>query len=380
MKKVDPYINDLLYDHDCVIITDLGGFIASYKPFSMNTSMNVATPASKKIAFNAALKQNDGLLANHISEKEAMNYVDACELIKEYVSETQTSLSKGEKINIEKVGMLFLNKDKKVEFAPDQSSNFLTSSFGLTPVHSPVIKKENPAPQNTTDEPQTIAIDSNVQGNVHPTKKRKWKLIEVIPAAAVLAILIIAPPVLNNFNTNLGTLLPFSRINEFYNEKIKGEVEPNRTINIDIPSPFNVQPSVKENTNYNTTTNTEGLKAPSTHTIKDNTVLAENENTNTINTNTDTHESNLTAEASLLNTANHQKSYHIIGGCFRIKSNAEKLVKQLEEQGAEATIIGQTNGGLYMVSMFNSGSVSLIHDTIPEFRSRYIAGAWVTRK
>ena len=40
MVKPDPYINELLFDHDCVIVTDLGGFIANYRPASINPALH----------------------------------------------------------------------------------------------------------------------------------------------------------------------------------------------------------------------------------------------------------------------------------------------------------------------------------------------------
>ena len=82
--KIDAHIKELLFDHDCVIVMDLGGFIAHYHPAVINESLRFITPPSKKIAFNAALRSNDGLLAHHISFRESLGYSEACKLIKDY--------------------------------------------------------------------------------------------------------------------------------------------------------------------------------------------------------------------------------------------------------------------------------------------------------
>jgi hypothetical protein len=48
----------------------------------------------------------------------------------------------GQKIKLEKIGVLFLDNDKKVQFLPDQHTNYLIDSFGMTALHAPVIKRE----------------------------------------------------------------------------------------------------------------------------------------------------------------------------------------------------------------------------------------------
>jgi len=372
MKPIDPYIDELLHKHDCVVVTDLGGFITNYQPCNLNTAINIASPASKKVAFNSDLKQNDGLLATHISEKEAMNYADACEVIKDYVKDAHDQLNDGRKLNIDHVGMLFLNNQKNIEFIPEASSNFLTSSFGLSSIHSPVIKK-----QATIQNKEVANVGAEDEEPTKKTvpfrRKKKWRVIEVVPAAAILASLIIAPPVLDHFNTNLGTLLPFSRINEFYFEKVKGEKKSDRKVIISLPSPFDIPPP-KSTIENNSSNSIDAPVAPE-ETQALNTTIAGSVESEPIN-----EAGHADHETSYLEMANMSKSYHIIGGCFRVRSNAENFVTQMKDRGVEATIIGQNNNGLFMVSLFRSGSASKIHDTLPTYRSQYIAGAWVTHR
>jgi hypothetical protein len=388
-QKLDPYISELLYDHNCVIVTDLGGFVANYQPCTHNSKLNMASPPSKRIAFNSALRNNDGLLANHISEKEALNYAEACDVIRQYVDEVQGKLSKGDRIDIEKVGMLFLNKDNQIEFSPDNSSSFLKSSFGLSPVHSPAIRKdiEKANLKSVTDTAGSDSIKPAVKST------RKWKVIEIIPAAAILATLIITPPVLDKFNTNLGTLLPFSRINEFYYEELKGAPADHSARKVTLPAPSfrseDAQAGPERTTEASDTGSSTVSENSSHHNYDDasENIVADQPSKGMANSSQEhidpAGDETAGSEAAALRSPvleDYVKSYHIIGGCFRIEENALRFVEQMNRQGADARIIGQNNNGLYMVSLFNSGSIATIHDTLPEFRTRFIKGAWVTRR
>jgi len=65
--KFDKYIKNLLYRYDCVVLPNLGAFVARNVSAKIDESNNIITPPSKLISFNAKIKENDGLLANHIA-------------------------------------------------------------------------------------------------------------------------------------------------------------------------------------------------------------------------------------------------------------------------------------------------------------------------
>ena len=70
MEKISKHINELLFDHDCVIVPSLGGFLASNESSHVVLPNHIIFPPYRRIAFNVYLKQNDGLLANHLVKKE----------------------------------------------------------------------------------------------------------------------------------------------------------------------------------------------------------------------------------------------------------------------------------------------------------------------
>ena len=212
---LDIHIRDLLYDHDCVIVMGLGGFIAHYHPATINESLRFITPPSKRIAFNAALRSNDGLLAHHISYKEKLSYAQACAAVTEYAESIKAELDRGGKHKIEKVGVLFSDNNGNTQFLPDTSTNFLPDSFGLPIVQAvPIAASEDLGQTGTeTNDPAIIEFGSSeTETSGKPVKR--LRIMEMIPAAAVLALLVMAPPMLDRFNAHMGSLVPFTRIDE----------------------------------------------------------------------------------------------------------------------------------------------------------------------
>jgi len=376
--KIDNYISELLYDHDCVIVTDLGGFIANYKPASINPALHVINPPSKKLAFNSSLKNNDGLLASHITRRSHLSYVDACEVIREYVKDALKNMKSGQKLKIEKVGVLYIDNEDHLQFIPDQSINYLIGSFGLATIHSPQIKRDQPILREEAPvriKPGKVAKKKIVRAQ----KSRTWKIIEVIPAAAVLTFLFILPPVLNEFNNNLSTLLPFSRMNEYLNEW-KGEETTPKIIHIEYKSPFEIPPARNpyykhSNESLNVTPQIPAPTEPAIETpIEEEAAVAEA----VIQPVAAADKTSVAAVESIADV--ESGSFHVIGGCFKLKENADKFVEEMKSKGAEAVIIGQNNAGLYMVSLFSSTSFAQITDALPEIQTNTIQGAWVYKK
>jgi hypothetical protein len=99
-------------------------------------------PPKKVVSFNPYVKNNDGLLANHISVAEKMSYEVAVAAIENQVAIWKDKLFMFEGIILKNVGEIIVNADKNLVFTPYNQINYLTDSFGLTTYNSPVIKRE----------------------------------------------------------------------------------------------------------------------------------------------------------------------------------------------------------------------------------------------
>ncbi len=369
--KLDGYISELLYNHDCVIVTGLGGFIAHYHPAGINPALNVISPPSKKLAFNASLKNNDGLLANHIAQREVMSYSESVRVINEFVDLARQNMDEGKRLKIENVGVLFIDKQKNLQFLPDQHVNYLIDSFGLSPVHAPVIKKIEKA--HDLEEYLETEPDEVVAENRRKPAKFRWNVLEVIPAAAVLALLLMVPPVLEQVNSNLSTLLPFSRINEFIDD-IKGENQSAHPITIHYPSPFETPPPLKQHETVAVSNENSGVVAQAEE------LPAAEEVKEAVAPEVSIAKSNKPA-APAISGAGNTLTYHIIGGSFRSLTNANNFAGDLKaKNNIEAIVIGQNKAGLYLVSLLSSNSPVQIQDALAEFKSNTVPDAWVYKK
>lgn len=139
--KIELYLAQLLYRYQCVTVPGFGAFLTEIQSAKLNESTNSFSPPKKMIAFNANLKNNDGLLANHIALAEKTSYEYAVSAIQYEVFTWKKALEENELISIKNVGDLRLNADKNIVFTPYDQTNYLTSSFGLAPFVSPLVKR-----------------------------------------------------------------------------------------------------------------------------------------------------------------------------------------------------------------------------------------------
>ena len=131
---LDKYIASLLYDHNCVIIPGFGAFIANYKASEINETQQLIKPPGKRIAFNPSLTSNDALLIHLVAKEEELTFDQAADEINVTTRLWNENLKKGQTIRLNKIGELSLNENKKINFKPYHSINFLKDSFGLPDV------------------------------------------------------------------------------------------------------------------------------------------------------------------------------------------------------------------------------------------------------
>jgi len=155
---IEKHISALLYRYQCVMVPGFGAFITETVSARYNETSNTFSPPKKSILFNSLLQQNDGLLANHISLEEHLTFNEALRQIQEQVALWKTALAANEVVYLKNIGELSLNEDQKIQFEPVGSTNYLTSSFGLTSVMSVPLTRETLSQQS-----KTIALPSPVK-------------------------------------------------------------------------------------------------------------------------------------------------------------------------------------------------------------------------
>jgi hypothetical protein len=140
--KMDLYISQLLYRYQCVTVPGFGAFLTEIQSAHLNESSHSFYPPKKLVSFNSYLKNNDGLLANHLAQSEKISYDAAVSIIENQVVNWKSKLQDLETITLKNIGEFSLNTEKSLVFTPFDSVNYLTESFGLTTYVSPAIKRE----------------------------------------------------------------------------------------------------------------------------------------------------------------------------------------------------------------------------------------------
>lgn len=137
--NLENYISQLLYRYQCVTVPGFGAFLTEIQSAQLIENTNSFFPPKKMVSFNALLKNNDGLLANHIAKSEKSSYESALNYINFEVESWNAKLQEFGQISINNVGDLYLNADRKIIFEPLTQINYLTDSFGLSNFKSPTV-------------------------------------------------------------------------------------------------------------------------------------------------------------------------------------------------------------------------------------------------
>ncbi len=132
--QLSKAINSLLYTNDCVTVPGFGSFIVN-KFSSVYDEKNAKFyPPSRRVSFNSKIKNNDGLLANFISNEDGIDFSVAVKNIHNEVINWKKKLNK-EPLVLNNIGELSYNSDENIVFSPDLDSNHFLGSFGLPSIY-----------------------------------------------------------------------------------------------------------------------------------------------------------------------------------------------------------------------------------------------------
>ena len=131
MTTVQNHIKELLFEQDCVVIPDFGGFLTNFDCAKINSSNRSIAPPQKWLAFNALLKNDDGLLSNYIAKEENISIAQANLKVKTFVEDTRRYLRFDKSYSMDGLGVFSQNDEDKIQFQPKPTNNFYSESFGM---------------------------------------------------------------------------------------------------------------------------------------------------------------------------------------------------------------------------------------------------------
>ncbi len=156
--KIEDSISQLLYRYQCVTVPGFGAFLTEFQSAQLHESSNTFYPPKKLISFNPYLKNNDGLLANHLAHVEKIGYEVAVNIIHDQVTTWKNSIQELGPFSLKNVGQFSLNAERNLVFVPFDQLNYLKESFGLATYISPTVKRENEKAIVATQEEEEAPI------------------------------------------------------------------------------------------------------------------------------------------------------------------------------------------------------------------------------
>jgi nucleoid DNA-binding protein/nucleoside diphosphate kinase len=298
---IEQYISDLLYRYESVILPGFGAFILKYTPASINPDNNITHP-SKHIVFDPYSQNNDGILANYISEKERISFFDACNKIRAFTEEIKKSLSEKKLIVLKEIGIFANAADNSIYFSPDISVDYNLDTYGMGEVMNPPIARND---KKIKLDDQYSAITPTLKGKRYLSNVSIWIVCIAVFLGILVTLMIIKPDFISH---NIISHIYRSKENKTITEIHKQNKKENLSI-------------IKE-------------KAILSDSIKEQDTVSKIANKTTVN----------------INEQTATEKYYIISASFRIKENAINYAQTLKQKSYNSDVIFLEDRGLYVVS------------------------------
>lgn len=322
--KIEKYISELLYRYQCVGVPGFGAFLCEWQSAQVIVGQSSFAPPKKVISFNSNIKNNDGLLANHIALQEKISYEKALNRIQTQVVFWLEKLENKEHLVLENIGEIFSNSENNFVFKPNTAINYLTDSFGLAGFNSPEITRANqiltdvtPVTESIIEAPISIEVSTEKEPLVIPIngKNRSNNWLKYAAAVAVFASAgTYGYKMYYDYTINQQTIIVEKTVQEKINQKIQEAT-------FVIPNPINAV--------------------------------------------------DLTLEAT------RNGKYHVIAGAYRSKKNATKAMNDLLSQGFEAHLLTENKFGLIPVAFGSFSNLSEAQNLKIQIKSKDSVDAWL---
>ena len=398
----------LFWDHDCVMLPGLGGFVCNPRSAWYDEAKRQIVPPSRDVLFNPRLTTNDGVLANEVMAKHGILYPDAIQAVEGLVQHVQGALNSGQPFQLPGLGKLYKEEDGQLRFMADAEFERMLQSFGHASI--PLVPRATTAPIAAPEPvaaPVPVATQTEAPAPAPKREPRRQPEHEgrVIPlrvklgraAAAVAIPLTLAGAYLLAEPTGSATLLgsnplwnavpvaatyapsePDASLTEwsseeaFVGESIKDFVARTQwegRLEYDVvegrPAAGGLRIDVP-------VTQPEVALAPAPDLVPTPEPVAE--------------VVNVVVKPQPVEVAPAKEApveavvkFQIVGGAFGVKANAEKLAASMRKEGFEATLHYQAHNGLTAVSMGGYATESEAREALADARARGHQKAWLKR-
>ena len=392
---IEELIGDLLVRHNCVVIPSFGGFVAGQLSATFDREKGVMVPPRKSLLFNKQLINNDGLLVAAYAHATKQSYNDAFDSVQIQIKQWNRQLATGERIEIERVGFLYLDGEKNIGFEQDRFNNLLLTSFGLGNVH--FLTEEDILIVKQVEEQIEIALNTDenitpirtlipveeVETPIIPITKSPKQIWKYVAAAVLLPLCFYTYWLPMKTKVLESGILSIRDFNPFYTNEpgtyVYQDLDlsyPKQTKEYDINQILNSLPEDVEVFSYPLTPTLyvpvkirEHKKTEIPAPIQKNPIkeklIEKQKNGEPI------------SKTNLTTTSKKNAKSHLVVGCFSSEINANQLINELKAKGFNAYKV-DVNKGLHRVSACNSDSDSILSNAKEKLKPLGISG-WILR-
>ena len=319
-------IQEQLYSNDFLVLPSFGGFVLRSMPSQKSASGTVLSPPAKTVGFNVQLRQNDGILSAWLQEKLKCSQSEAIQHLQEFSAYCQGILAAKRRLTLQGIGFFYLDFENNICFEPKQDVNFLSSSFGLSPLALRELEMEEPVLKKEPVQNDRVLAEVKPAAQIQTPKRRNRVLISGLAALVFVGFVFLL--VSNNAVSGQlrSALLPGTE---------KSSYTP-----LSYP-PLELLSSPVQKQDYVADAN--GIAQLQLETATSIAVKAVETPENTpVSTKTD-----ISANTS---------AFEIVVGCFSIRHNAERMVQKVKPNAGSASISKQMHKGMFVVTAgrFNS--------------------------
>lgn len=341
MIELSKHIESLLLDNDCVIVPELGGFIAHYQSAYYVEEERIFIPPTRKVGFNPQLTMNDGLLAQSFMQVYHLDYSDAMNRISEKVDFLKSALYKGEVVELHGIGALHYNIYDEYEFHSTESGLLSPSLYGLDAFAMPPLSNELPfEDQGVEHEPILQPVKQKREFRLDPTR---WLGNAIAVAAAVILFFVLSIPVENTYidkgsYASLGTDCLFDAIRSqsmvtvlsesVQQHSVTKDLKP-KVVKVEKVAPAVIVDSVKVNASVNEPNPVKAVAQPKID------VKAEKKAVNV---------SVSESKPKQGKVVGKKNRYHIIVASLPTSADAQRMLKEYNQQGYGSASVLEGNG------------------------------------
>lgn len=99
-----------------------------------NPDGGVALPPSTEVIFNAAIVNNDGLVANSYARRHTVSYAQATQMLDADVAQLRAALVEQRQVSLPGIGTLALGEEGNMVFTPARSPEDYSARLGMAPL------------------------------------------------------------------------------------------------------------------------------------------------------------------------------------------------------------------------------------------------------